>query len=691
MTGFERLHPALQHHIVNSLEWRTLRPLQERAIDPILDGSNVLLIAPTAGGKTEAALFPILSQILNSGQSGLSVLYICPLRALLNNLEQRLSYYCRLVGRTCGLWHGDVAQTAKARVLKEPPDILLTTPESIEAILVSSRVSKEAFFARVKFIVLDELHAFAADDRGWHIWYLLKRLAKFTESEPQILGLSATVGNPPELLSWICAHSTRAQQVISPEATIPTQSPEVSIDYVGSVENAGFVISSLHKGEKRLVFCDSRSQAENLASNLRERNVETFVSHSSLSKDERFQAEKAFAEGRNCVIVSTSTLELGIDVGDLDRVIQIDAPSTVASFLQRLGRTGRRSGTTRNCFFLATNSEALLRAAAIEHLWQAGWVEPVKPPPAPHHVAAQQALCLTLQERALPASELLKFVSQNGLNFLLANDFLSQDGPFIFIGPNTERLYGARHYMELLSVFDSPPLFRVEWCNRDLGSVHELSLQRRHDGSDPVILLGGRAWWVRSVNWPAKVAYVEPCDLPGCSTWLGSSAPLSFELCQAMRRVLISESISKSWSRRATTELGSFRNKGLTDVKGTLLYDTKTGCEWWTFGGLRANATLAAWLRSAQISSRFDNLSLSTEGSPYELSKTIASLTPTDLQLPEKMTTPKFADAIPEALLLDFDRSRLYDVPAAAGILRSVSGKAFAHHSRSLDDLREID
>jgi ATP-dependent helicase Lhr and Lhr-like helicase len=278
LTNFERLHPALQHHIVNSLEWRTLRSLQEQAIEPILDGANVLLIAPTAGGKTEAALFPILSQILHSGQGGLSVLYICPLRALLNNLEQRLSYYCRLVGRTCALWHGDVAQTAKAGVFKEPPDILLTTPESIEAILVSSRVSKKAFFARVRFIVLDELHAFAADDRGWHVWYLLKRLGKLMESEPQILGLSATVGDPPELLSWICAHSTRAQRVISPELPASAQSPDVKIDYVGSIENAGFVISALHRGEKRLVFCDSRSQAEQLASQLRERNVETCLS-----------------------------------------------------------------------------------------------------------------------------------------------------------------------------------------------------------------------------------------------------------------------------------------------------------------------------------------------------------------------------------------------------------------------------
>jgi hypothetical protein len=133
----------------------------------------------------------------------------------------------------------------------------------------------------------------------------------------------------------------------------------------------------------------------------------------------------------------------------------------------------------------------------------------------------------------------------------------------------------------------------------------------------------------------------------------------------------------------------SFRNKGITDANGTVLQDTKTGCEWWTFGGLRANATVAAWLRSAQIACRFDNLSLSTEDSPYELSKTIASLNPTDPQLPEKMTPPKFADGIPEALLLDLDRSRFYNVPAATGIL--LSGKAFAPHSRSLDDLCEID
>src|ERR1035438_1186399 len=137
--GFDRLHPSIQHHVVNSMGWRELRPLQQEAVDPILDGNSCLLIAPTAGGKTEAAVLPILSRMLSESWQGLSVLYVCPIRALLNDLELRLSFYAALVGRTCGLWHGDVAQASKSRTLAEPPDILLTTPESLEALLISRR------------------------------------------------------------------------------------------------------------------------------------------------------------------------------------------------------------------------------------------------------------------------------------------------------------------------------------------------------------------------------------------------------------------------------------------------------------------------------------------------------------------------------------------------------------------------
>src|SRR5690606_33059758 len=186
-----------------------------------------------------------------------------------------------------------------------------------------------------------------------------------------------------------------------PGVHAPSATPQgdIELDYVGSVDNAATVISALHRGEKRLVFCDSRQLVEQLGAALRMRGVTTFLAHASLSVDERRRAEAAFAEARDCVIVSTSTLELGIDVGDLDRVIQIDSPTTVASFLQRLGRTGRRAGTTRNTLFLTTgDGMQLLTAAGMLHLWAQGYVEPVAAPPLPLHLLAHQLLAFTIQE-----------------------------------------------------------------------------------------------------------------------------------------------------------------------------------------------------------------------------------------------------------------------------------------------------
>ena len=359
-SAFDRLHPALQHHIVNSLGWRALRPLQEHAIGPVLDGDHALLLAPTAGGKTEAAVFPLLSRMLTEQWGGLSVLYVCPLKALLNNIESRLRTYGALVGRRVALWHGDVGAARRRAVMRERPDLLLTTPESIEVMLVSSRSEPRVLFQDVEAVVVDELHAFAGDDRGWHLLAVLERVQRLAGREIQRLGLSATIGNPEALLEWLAPAASRPRRVVAPSDKAAT-SAAVQLDYVGNVRNAANVVSALDRGEKRLVFCDSRARVEALAAELRQSGTETFVSHSSLGLDERRRSEEAFSQSRDCVIVATSTLELGIDVGDLDRVIQIDAPATVASFLQRLGRTGRRPGTARNCLFLATSDDGFLR------------------------------------------------------------------------------------------------------------------------------------------------------------------------------------------------------------------------------------------------------------------------------------------------------------------------------------------
>ncbi len=516
MTSVHQLHDAVQHHVVNSLGWTTLHPLQEQAVEPVLRGDDALLLAPTAGGKTEAAFFPILSRMEAEHWRGLSVLYVCPLRALLNNLEPRLASYASWTGRRVALRHGDTTAGARKRMLIDRPDVLLTTPESLEAMLVSTLTTPAELFADLRAVVVDEVHAFAGDDRGWHLLAVLERLSRLAGRPLQRIGLSATVGNPEALLHWLQGSGAgeRPAVVVAPQASGAT-TPELQLDYVGTVANAATVIASLHRGEKRLVFADSRRTVEGLALGLRECGTETFVSHSSLSVDERRRAETAFAEARDCVIVSTSTLELGIDVGDLDRVLQIGAPRTVASFLQRLGRTGRRAGTARNMLFLATDDQELLRAAALLRLFADGFVEPVVPPEQPRHLVAQQLLALCLQEHRVGSQTWPSWLDGLPLSsgedqrdigaWLLAEGQLDADGGMLFVGPEAERRYGRRHFLELLSVFTADPEFTVLHGRDEIGTVDPLVFTRRVDGPR-ILSLGGRAWKVTYTDWKRRRA-----------------------------------------------------------------------------------------------------------------------------------------------------------------------------------------
>jgi ATP-dependent Lhr-like helicase len=362
----------------------------------------MLLLAPTAGGKTEAAFLPILSRIATEGWCGMSALYVCPLKALLNNIEPRLQRYASFVGLRVGLWHGDVGDAARRQMRRDPPEILLTTPESLEAIMISTKVDHRSLLGGVRALIVDELHAFAGDDRGWHLRFLISRLERLAGRPIQRIGLSATVGNPEDLLRWFT--SGRGGLLVGQAR--PSSDGDVTADYVGSVANAVKVLSRLHRGERRLIFADSRSRVEVIAAGLRGAGVRIFVSHASLSVDERRRAESAFVEEPDCAIVATSTLELGLDVGDLDRVVQVGAPPSVASFLQRMGRTGRRPGTTRNCLFLATDDEELLAALAITSLWREGAIEPIVPPALPAHIYAQQVMALTLQEGGVTRPDL---------------------------------------------------------------------------------------------------------------------------------------------------------------------------------------------------------------------------------------------------------------------------------------------
>lgn len=691
MTPFDHLHPALQHHIVNSLGWRDLRPFQQVVIEPVLAGKHLLILAPTAGGKTEAAFFPVLSRMLADNWRSLSVLYICPIKALLNNLDARLDRYCTLLGRRSALWHGDISVSRKKALLREPPDCLLTTPESLEVMLVSPGIEARSLFAGLQAVIVDEVHAFAGDDRGWHLLGVLSRIGRLCGREFQRIGLSATIGNPKELLDWFAGTCEGSRQVCHPLETNVTAA-EVQLDYVGSLPNAALVISRLHRGEKRLVFVDSRSRAEQLARELRSLEVTTFVTHSSLSQDERRQAEEAFGGRENCVIVATSVLELGVDVGDLHRVIQIDAPATVSSFLQRMGRTGRRPGSSRNCLFLCTDEDALLQAAALTKLWSDGYLEPIEPPAEPYHILAQQLMALCLQEGGVGRREWRGWLQgvrafhmmparqvDEVVDWMVAEGILSDAEGILWLGRKGEEEFGRKNFLDLFSVFMSPPLFAVRHGRQELGFVDQTTFLSRQDGPR-VLLLSGRAWRVTHLDWNRRVAHVEATDAMGRSRWRGPGPPLGFALSQAIRQLLTGEEVSPRWSQRASSRLEGLRQDyAFVHAEGsTVLYHSPSGIEWWTFAGTRANATLAGELsRRSAVSVDFDALSIQVKGTQLQ-SAVEAMVRELSTQVPTTLTAAideaavdglKFSQCLPKELALAILATRLRDVAAIQAVL----------------------
>lgn len=683
MPEFDLLHPALQYHIVNSLGWSTLRPTQLQAIAPILAARHCLLLAPTAGGKTEAAFMPVLSRMLSENWDGVSVLYVCPIKALLNNLEQRLSYYCGLVGRRVALWHGDVSASAKQKALRHQPDILLTTPESLEGMLVSSRIAgqlRQNWLGNLRVVVADELHAFASDDRGWHLRALLARLDAYASAGAagcplQRIGLSATVSNPQQLLEWFAPQGER--QVVG-SASVSLEAL-VTLDYVGSLNNAATLIARLHRGCKRLVFCDSRASSEQLTNMLRGLEVRTFVSHASLSRDERKQAETAFAEEKDCVIVATSTLELGIDVGDLDYVIQIDAPGSVSSFLQRMGRTGRRSGSSRNCLFLCTSDEAMLQALGICHLWGQAWVEAAEPPPAPWGLVAQQALAICLERAPLPRQDLQSRLMQAFpelpastiaalLEHMLALGYVYDSGGVWQIGPQAEKDFGRAHFRDLLASFSGTELFSGRYGSSEIGFIDPLMLCG--ESAQRLLLLGGKSWRVHEIEWQRRIAWLEPVAEGGKANWSGAPRVLSRSLAQAIKLALRLEpengqSGAARLSQRAQAKLALLRDAipAGSDAPFVLSKNTDGSARLWTFAGDKANRCIARNIPAWIAVKRIQGLALDLEQMPdlQNLTGPMQAGKLGELELAELAQGIKFAACLPADLVAETIHLRQFE------------------------------
>ena len=375
MDVFYRYAPFIQDYIFRS-GWQTLRSVQNAAGEAIFGtDANVLLTASTASGKTEAAFFPILTLLDEEPPQSVGVLYIAPLKALINDQFGRLNELCEEAGIPVYRWHGDVLQSQKRKLLRKPSGILQITPESLESLMINKHMEIPSLFGDLRFIVIDEIHSLLRGDRGMQTFCLIERMCKLAGCDPRRVGLSATIGNPEAAGEFLAAGSGRSTIIpkfdsgkelwrlsmehffsTDPQADESAESVSALPVFEPSTDSApkaadpglGYIFEHT-RGKKCLVFTNSREECESVCQCLRQycevnHEPERFlIHHGNLSASYRESAEEEMKDDDSLMSVcATATLELGIDIGRLERAFHIDAPFTVSGFLQRLGRTGRR-------------------------------------------------------------------------------------------------------------------------------------------------------------------------------------------------------------------------------------------------------------------------------------------------------------------------------------------------------------
>jgi ATP-dependent Lhr-like helicase len=527
-TVFSNLHESLQQVLWQRLGWKEIREVQEETYPAVADGSDVLVIAPTAGGKSEAALIPVMDDILKHGRPGVSCLYISPLKALINDQEERFRSFCVPTSLSVMKWHGDVAKGERGWKDGEPPHFLMITPESLEVVLQEKELSKD--LRRVRTIIIDELHVFVESERGVHLKVLLGRMDQLTRRKVQRIGLSATAGNPEEVLLWLSdnRHSSRL-------VSVPSQPKEKQFHFiVREVEEDRIdALVSIVSGRKALVFVNSRSEAEKIMRACSGRIRNLHIHHSSLATATRKAAEESFLSQDGACIICTSTLELGIDIGNLDIVVQVGPPRSVSSFLQRLGRSGRRGKAAYIAWMLATPCDLLCSVGIIECAIRKE-VEDLVPLKKPYNVLLQQTfLYLYTHPRATRRQLTVSLLSHpvfisipHGtldriVNHLIAEGYVTPDGEMLMLGTRAEKEFGRSNWKGLYSVISGAEEYRAVTPDGEIvGRLDARFVSSQESGE---ISLGGRGWSMVKCDEGHNIVVVVPSD-SGTSRifWTGS-------------------------------------------------------------------------------------------------------------------------------------------------------------------------
>ena len=610
-TANELLDSRMKAFLSNRLKWKRLNSIQNQAIPIIKEKNDTLVISPTASGKTEAVFIPIFDDILINHLEPVSVIYISPLKALINDMNGRIELWCDYFNLEVTKWHGDVPGNKKKSFIKNPTDILLITPESLEVILMNKSFhEKENIFKNLKYVIVDEIHYFAESDRGTQLNSLLNRLKIYVNESITMIGLSATVGNPKTVSEWL--NSDIPAKIVEDISNRPFQ-----YKVFGGSESLICEILSKYVGKKILIFVHSRKDAEKYYNIFRRvfklKNI--YVHHSSIDKDRREESEIKFKNLNDGFMISTSTLELGIDIGNIDIVVQIRPPHNVSSFLQRIGRSGRRFKNQRSIIFYNKDEEIFITFAEI-CLIKEGHIEDIKLPEKPKDIYFHQILSTIFENgkikqeklfNSLKNSYVFSKITKDDFKSIIRNmeerEFVTNMDGYLSLGYNFEKKFGKRNFMDFYSVFCPNFEYSVKEGVRNIGSLDSFFvINFIKNGSR--FILGGLPWLVNDIDYnrfnvKVQKDNVKTGDIPD---WSSEGGVIDHLISRRIYNILLGnydEGFLKTFDEYSKDKIKEYVDHAqkIGFREGFIPVEIDSGNSRvyiYTFAGIRANALLSS-------------------------------------------------------------------------------------------------
>lgn len=552
MGSYDLLSPYIKDLIIEK-GFKEETEVQEDAIAKILSGENALIVSPTGSGKTEAAILPILDMIVKGPRrGGVSLLYISPLRALNRDLLERLEWWTKRLDIRMAVRHGDTPVEERRAQSLAPPEILITTPETLQVLLVSRNLAES--LKSVKYLIIDEIHELAGDKRGSQLSMSVIRLEALTGYAIQKIGLSATIGNPEELAKFLSPNEKCAViQVFSPksfEYEVVYQKADDSDTggplFPDVVHRLKFILNHI-RGKKALIFTNTRSEAESLASKVRmlEPRYPIGIHHGSLSAERRGGAEMGLKGGSIKGVICTSSLELGIDIGGLDIVIQYNSPRQVSKLIQRVGRSGHSLEQVSKGIIVVQDSDDALEALTLIKWAKVGMVEPIIIPNKPFDVMAQQLAGLVLKYGVIKETDALDMfkksysfrnLQKEELEELL--QYMANRKPQI-IGYREGAIFRPRRLSELFDFYfnnltmipEELNYLVVDEAHIPQGQLDE-SFMAEYGEIGTKFILAGSAWILTDVH--KDKVYAKRTEAPegAIPSWIGEEIPVIKEVAQ---------------------------------------------------------------------------------------------------------------------------------------------------------------